>query len=1470
MTKTRLALALVLVIALGAGFASAARAATYTVATTNDLSGSCGNPPGGKCSLRELIEYEDGLATTPNPVDTIVVPSGTYHLSRGELAVTQSLNIVGAGARTTVVSPAAEAIVGRIFDVKVAEGHSAPKVAISGLEIAGGTADESNGFFGGDVYNEGSLTLQEDWITDGTASSGGGISNNTGTLLVERSLVSDNRASTGGGDSGGIQNHGSAVCGAACSPGKKAILTVEDSTVAGNQARLGGGIFSWSDAADGNEVSILDSTIVENYVIKEPGGGPRGPGAGLLVSDGTATVAGSILDSNYEIDEEEEYVGTNCSVSEPGKISSGGYNLEGGTECGFNSKGDLQDTFADFTSDEPQDNGGPTNTLAPEPAAVVVDAIPTGSALCKGTDQRGVSRPQGAGCDMGAVELVPFMIEATEGSAFSGKLAEPPGCSVYGTPTIEWGDGTNSAGTVTETGITGTHTYAQAGTYNGHVDYEDDCGTYKVPFQAKIADAALTAKGETFHATANVQFKGTVATFTDANPDGKASEFTASVEWGDGTSVAGTVSASGKGFAVTGTHTYAVGGIYSTKVTIKDVGGSKATATGSAKVASEVVPFTIEAVEGSPFSGKLVSAACPILGTPTVEWGDGGSSNATVKGLEINGSHTYVEAGTYSGSLSYEDECGKYKVPFQAKVADAALTATGVPVSATANVQFKGTVATFTDANPDGKASEYTASIEWGDGASTAGTVGASGKGFAVTGTHTYAAGGEYATKITISDVGGSKATATSTAKVSSEIVAFTIEATEGSPFSGKLVTAACQVVGTPTVEWGDGQSSNATVKGSEISGSHTYAEAGTYGGSLSYQDDCGKYKVPFQAKVADAPLTATGVSVTATANVQFKGTVATFTDANPDGKVAEYTANIEWGDGTSAAGTISASGKGFAVTGTHTYAAPGVYATKVTIKDVGGSKASATGSAKVASEVVPFTIESVEGSPFSGAMVTAACPILGTPSIEWGDGQKSNATVKGSEIRGSHTYVQAGTYNGSLSYEDDCGTYKVPFQAKVADAALTATGEALDATAGVQFKGTVATFTDANPDGKVAEYTANIEWGDGTSAAGTISAAGKGFAVSGTHTYAAAGEYATKITIKDAGGAKATATGSASVAGPPIVSNVSVVSVTETTATIGFTIDPDGEETSYVIEYGHTTGYGLSTPPVGIGASGGPQSLSRTLTGLEPGSAYHFDVIATNSLTAEGVAAGDQPFSTTPSAGSGVLGSKEAGGSGPSGGSGPAGGGIQPPLPPPVLGKTVNVELVSGKVFISLPTTGQMSLAAPLETAFASLSKGLHFIPLTEARQIPVGSTLETTAGVARITTATATVGKTQAGEFGAGIFKLLQSRKQKGLTEMDIIDNRSPGRVCASIGKKAAVAAKHLSTKTLGRLSANAHGKFSAHGQYSASTVRGTVWNVANQCDGTLTKVTRGVVSVRDFRRRKTITLFSGQHYLARAPGA
>ena len=72
------------------------------------------------------------------------------------------------------------------------------------------------------------------------------------------------------------------------------------------------------------------------------------------------------------------------------------------------------------------------------------------------------------------------------------------------------------------------------------------------------------------------------------------------------------------------------------------------------------------------------------------------------------------------------------------------------------------------------------------------------------------------------------------------------------------------------------------------------------------------------------------------------------------------------------------------------------------------------------------------------------------------------------------------------------------------------------------------------------------------------------------------------------------------------------------------------------------------------------------------------------------------------------------------------------------------------------------------------------------------------------------------------------------------------------------------------LGKLWGSGKGKFRTNGKYSSATVRGTIWLVEDRCEGTLTKVTRGTVSVRDFKRKKTVTVKAGHSYLARAQRA
>ena len=194
---------------------------------------------------------------------------------------------------------------------------------------------------------------------------------------------------------------------------------------------------------------------------------------------------------------------------------------------------------------------------------------------------------------------------------------------------------------------------------------------------------------------------------------------------------------------------------------------------------------------------------------------------------------------------------------------------------------------------------------------------------------------------------------------------------------------------------------------------------------------------------------------------------------------------------------------------------------------------------------------------------------------------------------------------------------------------------------------------------------------------------------------------------------------------------------------------------------------------------------------------------------------------------------------------------------PPPVLGSSVNVKPAGGKVFVSVPAGG----------AFASVSvpgiKGRRFVALTAARELPVGSILDTRRGTMRLAAASTRAGQVFSGTFSGGVFAALQARS--GLTTLPL--KGSSFRTCArAAGSKASAA---LSRRAIRRMRANASGRFRTSGRYSAATVRGTIWDTIDRCDGTLTKVKRGTVVVRDFRKRRNITVRAGKSYLARAPG-
>jgi NAD(P)H-dependent FMN reductase len=152
------------------------------------------------------------------------------------------------------------------------------------------------------------------------------------------------------------------------------------------------------------------------------------------------------------------------------------------------------------------------------------------------------------------------------------------------------------------------------------------------------------------------------------------------------------------------------------------------------------------------------------------------------------------------------------------------------------------------------------------------------------------------------------------------------------------------------TIDWGDGSpSSNVPVPAGSVVGSHTYAEEGSYAVSVVVHDLDGSVTIGGTATVSDAPLSAQAMSFSVSKKTAFTRTVASFTDADPNGAASDFTATIAWGDGKSSAGTVTAArGGGFGVSGSHTYAAKRSYTVTVHIADVGGSSAEATATAHV------------------------------------------------------------------------------------------------------------------------------------------------------------------------------------------------------------------------------------------------------------------------------------------------------------------------------------------------------------------------------------------------------------------------------------------------------------------------------------------------------------------------------------------
>jgi hypothetical protein len=298
----------------------------------------------------------------------------------------------------------------------------------------------------------------------------------------------------------------------------------------------------------------------------------------------------------------------------------------------------------------------------------------------------------------------------------------------------------------------------------------------------------------------------------------------------------------------------------------------------------------------------------------------------------------------------------------------------------------------------------------------------------------------------------------------------------------------------------------------------------------------------------------------------------------------------------------------------------------------------------------------------------------------------------------------------------------------------------------------------------------------------------------------------------------------------PPLVREVAADQITTTSARLRAKVRANSQATEYRFEWGSTTGYGDETPTVYAGSSYDLNVVMATIDGLEPATKYHYRLVAENDA---GETLGpDRTFMTE------AIPVEAA----------------DPPVDPP----TTKVDPDFGKTVVVAPE-GTVRVKAP----------GGGWETMEPGAEMPLAATFDTRHGAVSLTSAGCS-GNTQTGRFGGGLFTLRQPADGCGRVDVYLRGGRFSG--CRRAGSRRRTGAGSVASASRSRRvrklwGRDSGGRFRTHGRHSQATVRGTRWLTVDRCDGTLTRVTSGAVSVRDYRRRRTVMVRAGHSYLARA---
>jgi hypothetical protein len=270
-------------------------------------------------------------------------------------------------------------------DGAVCAGLLSDSMTLTGSEVSGNQAVGGTRAFGGGACAE-LVSIDASTLRDNVATSadeawgGGGI---VGTGTIRGSTISGNAVTGSSAHGGGLMQNSLG------SPGPMTSLEVVNSTITGNRATgetaSGGGIDLAGPRgalpADPYSVTLVFSTVAANEAVS-------GANIGASAATGPVTSFATTISAPLG-------GGTNCDGF---ALDDTGSTAVTDTSCGTAASADPQLGALGI-------NGGPTRTMLPAATSPLLDQVPSDACLARVTaDQRGVTRPQGTACEIGAVE----------------------------------------------------------------------------------------------------------------------------------------------------------------------------------------------------------------------------------------------------------------------------------------------------------------------------------------------------------------------------------------------------------------------------------------------------------------------------------------------------------------------------------------------------------------------------------------------------------------------------------------------------------------------------------------------------------------------------------------------------------------------------------------------------------------------------------------------------------------------------------------------------------------------------------------------------------------------------------------------------------------------------------------------------------------------------------------------------------